>query len=74
MFDFDKMELLLTYAVWSPFSDWTLSSLSVCILLEGHYILKNSVLGPARQDKDKQYVCALIYLFERRNYKDKQER
>ena len=42
---FSKMELLLTYALWSPFLNWTFSSLSGCILLEGHYILKNSVLG-----------------------------
>ena len=49
LFDFAKMELLLTYAVWRPFWDWTLYSLSGCILLEGHYMLKNSVLGHARQ-------------------------
>ena len=49
VFHFAKMDLLLSYTVCRPFWDWTLYFLSGCILLEGHYILKNSVLCHTRQ-------------------------
>ena len=49
VFHFAKMDLLLSYTVCRPFWDWTLYFLSGYILLEGHYILKNSVLCHTRQ-------------------------
>ena len=49
VFHFAKMDLLLSYTVCRPFWDWILYFLSGCILLEGHYILKNSILCHTRQ-------------------------